>query len=93
MPRMRALRAFTDASTGALVPKGAEFECRDKDAKRIASKGIAQLVGKNALPRKAEMRSEAETELTKPELAEALEKAKASPAHGRRGRPKIKVEE
>ena len=42
MARMRALRTFTDASTGRLVQEGREFECAPGAVARLAASGVAE---------------------------------------------------
>jgi len=42
MVRMKALRSFTDASTGKLVMEGQTFECDGASTKRLALSGIAE---------------------------------------------------
>ena len=44
MARMRALRTFTDASTGHLVMQGREFECAPAAASRLADSRMAEPV-------------------------------------------------
>lgn len=42
MARMKALRCFTDASTGRLVAEGAEFDASEHAAAALARKGLAE---------------------------------------------------
>lgn len=42
MAKMKALRSFTDASTGKLVMEGSMFECDAPSAKRLESSGVAE---------------------------------------------------
>ena len=50
MVRMRALRAFTDASTGRLVAEGQEFECTQESAERLAACGIVDAAAAKPAP-------------------------------------------
>lgn len=94
MPRMKALRAFTDESSGRLVAAGSEFECSPGASARLASKGIAEPAARRGgrpskaelLARAAELGVEVPEGATNPQIADAIDAAVGPSRKGRRRR-------